>query len=229
MISLKTQYSISNIWRFWLPVLFFVTLLFIFAIAPDFYHNWMDGELGVIENIQVILLLGGFILAVKMLPDIRAHQPKWLFIWVLTAALCCLYVLVEEISFGQHFIGWEVEGYWAQINDQQETNLHNTSSWFDQKPRLILLIGVIFGGMIMPLLQKHKPGLLPEKYNLIYPSGALFYVALLALLCNIADDIHKLSDHLSPFFGRASEVEEALLYYFVLLYLIMLRQRLKST
>lgn len=229
MISLKTQYSISNIWWFWLPMLFYTALVFTYAVAPDFYDVWIEGELGALEQVHTFVIFLAFLVGVSLVKITRKQNDRFLIAWVSAATLSSLYVFVEEISFGQHFVGWEAGEFWSEVNDQQETNLHNTSSWFDQKPRLILLIGVIIGGIIMPLLQKYKPGLLPKKYRLIYPSSALFYIAVLALISNIVDDIHKLSDHLSPVFPRASEVEETCLYYFVLLYLIMLRQRVKPT
>ena len=68
-------------------------------------------------------------------------------------------------SWGQHFLGWESSEFWQDINDQSETNLHNTSSWLDQKPRLILEIGVMVGGIVIPLLIKFKKGLLPARFN----------------------------------------------------------------
>src|SRR3546814_4167282 len=51
----------------------------------------------------------------------------------------------EEASWGQHYAGWLTPDNWQALNDQGETNLHNTSSWLDQKPRTLLEIGVIVG------------------------------------------------------------------------------------
>ncbi|MCB9982820.1 MAG: hypothetical protein H6861_03965 [Rhodospirillales bacterium] len=48
------------------------------------------------------------------------------------------------------------------MNDQNETNLHNISSRFDQKPRLILLVGVVVGGLIIPALQHFKSKRVPQ-------------------------------------------------------------------
>jgi hypothetical protein len=35
------------------------------------------------------------------------------------------------------------------FNDQGENNIHNSSSWFDQKPRAILLLGMILGTIVI--------------------------------------------------------------------------------
>ena len=128
-------------------------------------------------------------------------------------------------ELGQHFFNWNTPEYWENLNDQGETNLHNTSSWLDQKPRTILLIGVIVGGLIVPLVQRFKSSVLPKMFEIIYPPAILGMTAAFALLVKILD---KVDDSLKDvvLFSRASELEELYLFYFVLLYLIILRRRL---
>jgi len=103
--------------------------------------------------------------------------------------------------------------------------LHNTSSWLDQKPRLILLIGSVTGGLIIPFLQRFKPSVLPKKFEIIYPPAILGVTAALAVSVNLIDKIFELFTKF-PILSRGSEVEELYLFYFVLLYLIVLRRRL---
>ncbi|MGH1399456.1 MAG: hypothetical protein ACRBCT_09615, partial [Alphaproteobacteria bacterium] len=157
-----------------------------------------------------------------ILMRIRARNI-WLTLWVGIAALATFYVAVEEISWGQHIFEWGTPDFWQQVNDQSETNLHNTSSWLDQKPRAILLIGVIVGGLIIPLLTRIKPEILPQTFTIIYPSAILSVTAALALLVKIIDKGQDAADIV--LLSRASEVEELYLFYFVLLYLIILRRR----
>src|SRR3546814_9825984 len=64
-----------------------------------------------------------------------------------------------EASWGQHYAGWLTPENWQALNDQGETNLHNTSSWLDQKPRTLLEIGVIVGGILIPMLALRRPAL----------------------------------------------------------------------
>ena len=140
------------------------------------------------------------------------------------AFICGVYVSGEELSWGQHIFEWGTPEYWENLNDQGETNFHNTSSWLDQKPRLLLEIGVLIGGIIIPTLQYFKVKM-PEKFNLIYPDPKVFVTSIIALFINIADKIDEAMKDVS-IMERPSEVEEVYLFYFVLLYLIYFKKRL---
>lgn len=152
-------------------------------------------------------------------------KDKWLRIWTGIAALCCFYVAGEELSWGQWLFDWETPAKWAAINDQNETNLHNTSTWLDQKPRALLEIGVLIGGLIIPSLRKWAPHKLPEKFKNIYPGNEVVVTAFFALLVKISDKI-KLPDG-GHIFWRTSELLEMYLYHFVLVYLIFIGIRWK--
>jgi len=144
--------------------------------------------------------------------------------WVSLALLCCIYVGGEEISWGQHFFNWSTPEYWKDVNDQHETNLHNTTSWLDQKPRLILMLSIGIGGIIFPLLMRFKPGVLPDRFASIYPSPQLMLVSLLVIVPHVLDKIMELMN--MNLFHRTSEVQELYMYYFVLLYLVGLYRRI---
>jgi hypothetical protein len=204
----------------WIPVAF---LLLQFCLEVSFSTETlsaMHSENGPHETVQFILLLAAFITALATLLKINWKTSKWLGLWVALAAICCLYVGGEEVSWGQHFLNWSTPEYWAAINDQNETNLHNTSSWLDQKPRLILLIGVVIGGLVIPALRKSRPGLLPEKFAVIYPPASFGVMAAITLAIHIIDKASL------GIFARGSEVVELYLYYFVLMYVIVLHQRI---
>src|SRR5690606_13691057 len=109
----------------------------------------------------------------------RARRPA-LVAWLALAALGCFYVAGEEISWGQHFLQWSTPEYWSALNDQQETNLHNVSSWLDQKPRALLEAGVVLGGIVAPALRALRPGLLRGLPDLLAPTAAALPSALLA-------------------------------------------------
>lgn len=224
-MSSQKKYSISAFWRIWIPLSFFIGLAVFHHIDPIAYVEYIGGELGALENLQPLILLGALCCAVPMFFQLRHTDDALLKYWVGLAAVCCLYVFLEEISYGQHYFGWEADGIWQEINDQQETNLHNTSSWLDQKPRNLLMVGIIVGGLIMPLLQKYKPGFLPAKYQRFYPSAGLWCVALLGIAAHFLDDIFKKTP---AFFDRSSEIEEAFYYYFTFLYLAMLKKDVVS-
>ena len=76
--------------------------------------------------------------------------------------------------------------------------------------------------VVTSLVRKKKPGLLPEKYAVIYPPAVFGVMAIMTLVVHIVDkaDIGV--------FVRGSEVVELYLYYFVLMYVMVLRRRIIS-
>lgn len=184
----------------------------------------LHSEFGPHEALQFLIISAATLLALSLLFKPRVRGNAWLFAWVGIAFICGIYVSGEELSWGQHIFEWGTPEYWENLNDQGETNFHNTSSWLDQKPRLLLEIGVLVGGIIIPILQRFKVKL-PKKFNLIYPDPRVFVTSIIALLINIVDKIDEAMKDIS-IMERPSEVEEVYLFYFVLLYMIYFRKRL---
>ena len=209
-------------WWLWLPLAFITLQIGLELTLPWETLALMHSENGPHELLQFLIISIGFILAVSILLKIDFKSQKPLYAWVSLAAISCLYVAGEEVSWGQHFLSWTTPEFWQAVNDQQETNLHNTSSWLDQKPRLLLEIGVVIGGLLIPWLRVKKPGLIPEKFSIIYPPAWLGVIALLAIFIKLSEKIGESMD--MTIFERASEVEELYLFYFVLLYLLNLRK-----
>ncbi len=214
--------TLSPLFWLWIPVAIAVAQIGIELFVPAQYLGALHSEGGPHETLQAIFMAAAFIVAIAILVRIKA-QNIWLTLWVGIAALAAFYVTGEEISWGQHIFDWGTPDFWQQVNDQSETNLHNTSSWLDQKPRAVLLIGVIVGGLMMPLLARFKPSALPPQFSIIYPPAILTVTAICAVLVKVIDKGQDAADIVLLY--RASEVEELYLFYFVLLYLIILRRR----
>jgi len=212
----------------WLPL-----ALLAFQFGLEFMFSSAElavlmSENGPVELLQWLAIAGALIAAIVALFSVSPRNQPGLFLWILIAFLACLYVTGEEVSWGQHILNWDTPEYWKAVNDQHETNLHNTSSWLDQKPRLILFIGIVISGIIIPVLQRYRPALLPQKFAVIYPSASLMPVALLVLGPYLAQEISvALFDR--GIFQRVSEVQELYMYYFVLLYLADLRKRISPS
>lgn len=224
MMKKQSPYPISIFWWFYLPIAVFIALFLARQYMPHFTLTIVDGENGIVELAQFFILVLGVFASIRVIIEALAQQKKMILGWASLAFFGCLYVALEEVSYGQHFFGWEANEFWQTHNDQNETNLHNTSSWLDQKPRLILEIGIIVGGIIIPLLRRFKPSALPVQFKDLYPASILFICALLAELAHAADALKTYFDF--RFFGRNSEVQELYYFYFVLLYLILLRKDL---
>lgn len=206
----------------WVPILLMIGDLLCEVFVPAGLKPQFYSEGGPHEKFQALFMLIGLIYAVRLFFLV---EGKWLKIWFGVAALSCLYVGGEEISWGQHFFGWATPEFWDGINDQQETNLHNTSAWLDQKPKILLQIGVLVGGLIIPALQRWAPGRLPARFDPIYPTWHIVVTALFAVTVKLLDTLQDMGFY--HIFHRASEVLELYLYYFVMLYLVVMWQRFK--
>ena len=97
--------------------------------------RYMYGELGLIENLTVIFLIVAIIACIFFLLSENSSNLVSVRVWILLFLIGCIYYLGEEISWGQHYFGWATPEGWSSVNDQQETNLHNTSPLFDQIPQ----------------------------------------------------------------------------------------------
>ncbi|MEM7224996.1 MAG: hypothetical protein AAF495_18605 [Pseudomonadota bacterium] len=213
----------------WLPLVVAVILLVLGHAAPDFYAVWIGSESrGILELSHVLLPLAGLVVALRTvtLPVLRG-QP-WLYAWIGFAALACLYIAGEEASWGQHYFGWVTPESWQALNDQGETNLHNTSSWLDQKPRSLLELGVIVGGIIVPIVALWRPKIRQTWFGVVLPPLICLPVAVLAEFARMTERLLKALTDGAYLFNRASEVQELYFFYFILLYLIVLRRRLKQ-
>ncbi len=216
----------SSMALFWLPIMLLTAQLVAEKLVTGPMHDLLITENGPVETLQFLLLLGGFVAAGLLLRDLKCQPPLYLTLWGALAALGCFYVGGEEISWGQHFLNWGTPSYWAALNDQEETNLHNTSAWFDQKPRLLLEIGVIVGGLLLPFYHRVTKKNLPAWLARITPPARLWFVAFLVLVIKFADKVGGATE--VYLFYRASEVIEFYLYYFILIYLIELRARVAN-
>lgn len=216
-----------SIWLWlWIPLAFIICQLGLELFAPKPMLTRIHSENGPHEFLQFIIMVLAVFVAGQALSYKSVRKSPGLGAWFILAFIGAFYVAGEEISWGQHIFEWSSPEFWKQINDQGETNLHNTSSWLDQKPRLLLEIGVMAGGTIIPLLNRYRQRMLPRQFDSIYPPLILVPVALIVLLLKVSDKALEALD--IQFFSRVSEVIELTTYYYVLLYLLQLKKKVTS-
>lgn len=214
-----------------LPIGFLIVQHAFYLIDAPLYKDLFEGELGVIELATPAFALAGVGMALTILRRRSRLPARWLAIWIALGAVACFYFAGEELSWGQQLFHWQTPQAWDKVNDQHETNLHNTSSWLDQKPRLALEIGILVGGVIYPLTVGRRRGAAPADWRYwLWPTFVGLPAAILAL------GIHLL-DHARVFnqlgnvtaYIRYSETQE--LYYgvFLMLYFASFRHRLKQS
>jgi len=207
----------------WLPAIVFAITTISEPLLSAYETTWLVSEGGPYELLQFLIVSLALCFGLYTIVTMPTGQP-WLRAWIGIACLGCFYVAGEEVSWGQHFLQWATPEFWSGVNDQNETNFHNTSSWLDQKPRILLIIGVYIGGLIIPALQARKPDLLPARFSIIYPTKQFVVTALICLFIKLSDKVGEATDIF--IYWRGAETEELFIYYFVLLYLILMRARL---
>lgn len=215
----------------WFPPLLLIVIFPVRIIAPEAYRTWIDGELGLIELTTPILAVIGAVVGIRLLSRAVRNGSRPLRIWIVLITLACIYFAGEEISWGQHLFKWETPEAIGRINDQRETNLHNVSSWFDQKPRLALEIWVLVGGIIVPVLEwRRGTRLAPEQFRYwFWPTLDCAPTAVLAIVVRLPERMKDLFQiEALPFELRYSEPQEYYFALFLMLYLASLSARVRA-
>jgi hypothetical protein len=202
-------------WWLALPVLFAVWLIATWRVVPKWYLKWIIPEgYGILEFSQFIILLLALAIAVRLLLKPFVRKRPFVFAVTIIAVLGCIYTAGEEMSWGQHFFHWKTPEYWAMVNRQQETNLHNAYPAFEQWPRAIVALGVVIGGILVPLAAGFFPRVRSNRLSLFLPASALLPTAIIAMSFKL-ELVH-----------RPSEAVELYLYFFILGYLIVYARRI---
>ncbi len=161
--------------------------------------NFIWLENGIIENTQIFFLILSIIffsIFIKNNKVINFKFSKYLFIIYLVALI---YYLLEEVSWGQHFFGWNTPEIFNELNNQNETNLHNISEIFNQLPRILLLLWCCLAFLIIKLNYFKKNVSLKI---FIFPSNDLKKISLLIIVFSFP------TIFLENYFNNASITED---------------------
>lgn len=216
-------------WWLHLPLVVFAALLVVSLAWPDFYRAYILPEgYGFLELGHFLIPFSAFVLSLSLL-RLGVVKGSWL-LWglILVFGLGNLYIAGEEHSWGQHFFNWGTPEYWTEINRQAETNLHNVSHWFNQRPRLALEAGILIGGIIIPLIQARTGPFRQPLLALLTPPVQLTAVALVALVVKVINHLGKGEVVEGTLLIRPSEALETFIYLFLLYYVIVLGRRLNA-
>jgi hypothetical protein len=143
-------------------------------------------ENGAVEAVQFLIMAAAFIFSLR---NFLTAETTFMKVWFLCFTLGCLYIAGEEISWGQWIFYWETPELFLAINDQAETNLHNTSPWLDQKPRSVMELGVVVSGLILPFVAKRFPKKIPAWLSPLVPPKQAAVLACIYLLIKACDMI----------------------------------------
>jgi hypothetical protein len=146
-------------------------------------------------------------------------------------SLACFYFLGEEVSWGQWYFHWGSPESFIELNRNRETNLHNLSSWFNQKPRTLVELFIAVAGFLIPLwrlLSGQRKLFRNESLRAcegwIYAPVGLLVAGFLPGLTTLAHDLHE---PVLPRFGNG-EFREFLIAWFLMGYLLSYAVRLSN-
>jgi hypothetical protein len=146
----------------WGLVLLLYTIRAFYSLDPGTDLIWKDlfrGETGIIDRAEAVLWVPVILLSlVSFVRTMRRGGLTLTSLWYLGMAVMCVFLLGEEISWGQHIIGFESSEAMARINAQQESNIHNLN--------LALMLGVPETGRLYPWLTNFNHILNPAYYLL---------------------------------------------------------------
>lgn len=215
-------------WTIYLPAALLAFVLVTHWAAHDFYltHVLPEG-FGVLELSQFFLALGASLICIRALRLGVVKASTLLWVAVLFFALAAFYIAGEEHSWGQHFFNWNTPSYWSEINRQHETNLHNTSPWFNQRPKLLFDNAMFIGGLVVPFIQLWTGTFRRPLLALLTPSLAIALPAVIALAFKVVDDLGKYVLG-GAIFARPSEVVETFQYLYMFYYCVVLSRRLNA-
>ena len=202
----------------WLVILF--PFAWVGIVGND---RFLKGESGMVElSTAVFLFIAiGFCISSLGLArrlELSTYQKGWLLLLIAGAA----YFALEELSYGQHLFGWGTPETLRELNDQEETNLHNVHALFDQVPRALLTIGILVGGVILPLYRRFRNQPLTEdnRFYWQWPTLDCVTIGLMAILVRPVFEVFE-TDVVST-----GETKEQFFALFIMLYCLSLHARL---
>ncbi|MEM7540117.1 MAG: hypothetical protein AAF384_00890 [Pseudomonadota bacterium] len=213
----------------WFPPLLLLIIAPIRVIDPTFYSQYIDGERGLIELATPVVAFCALYFGIRASRLAWRSHSRAVATWITLVTVGSFYFAGEELSWGQHLFGWQTPEVFLSLNNQAETNLHNMSSWLDQKPRLLLELWVLVGGLIVPLVARKKPPTAGGEFGRwFWPPHECFVAAALAIAIRMPERLKELFAWPAiPYEIRYSEPQEYYFALFLLIYLFALSRRLR--
>ena len=110
---------------------------------------WMDN--GLVEILQEIILFFTICyLIYEFLKKLPTNVDIIIKIFLILEVIGLTYFLMEEISWGQHIIHFDIPKLLQNINHQKEFNLHNISNLFNELPKSFVFL---WCGLAIPCLK----------------------------------------------------------------------------
>lgn len=95
------------------------------ALLGKEVYKTFTGEDRVSEYLQVVGWVVAFGLACSILKKAKLIDDRFIITLYAILAVGIIFLIGEEVSWGQRWFGWETPETYREINKQSETNIHN--------------------------------------------------------------------------------------------------------
>jgi len=190
------------------------------ALMGKAAYKAFTGEDGIAEGLQVLLFASALVLSLIIARRLRKRGDTSFALLYLLAGAGLLFIVGEELNWGQRIFGWETPEQFQAINKQEETNLHNIYGVGSVFKWLHVVVGAL--GTVVPLLVRQwrpRSERLAQAIDLFVPHFTLvpyFFATLLwRLQANLWDPPKRLYFVITEY----SEVMELILAIAFLLFM----------
>jgi hypothetical protein len=198
------------------------------ALMGKAAYKWFTQEDGMSEDLQVLFWVLALGLGFLVVGRLWKNGAKVFALLYLILNLGIIFIIGEEISWGQRIFGWETSEKMKVINKQEETNIHNIEGVGDKIKWLHVVIGAY--GTIFPLLVLGYK--IDSRYRqaaaLLVPHFTLLPYFASTLLWRLQAVLWKPPKSLYFVITEYSEVMELVLAVAFFLFLLFQFRRLKS-
>lgn len=234
----RHRHSRMPVWL-WLgfPLGVFAGALAFRLVSPEAFAWYVNDERGFGENLTAVLFLLSAAAAAVLARSQPVRAVGWLRTGFWLVAATAFLIAGEEWSWGQHFFLWQTPDWVAEVNKQQETNLHNMAERaLDQKPRALAAVLILIGGCLVPLARARGWLAWLERSRVLawlVPEATLAPTALLVFAPRLFDRLQVWTGTtLPPPFDISTrhhqELQETFIAMTVFLYLLALLARLRQ-
>jgi hypothetical protein len=125
------------------------------ALGGKGLYKWFTGEDGFAESLQVVFYGLALLFCMRVIVRLRRAAHHHVAVLYAVVAIGLVFMLGEELSWGQRIWGWNTPDAMRGINKQEETNLHNIYGVGSTFKWLQLVIGAY--GTLLPILVQKLP------------------------------------------------------------------------